>query len=70
VRVTTAFKRLLHLDGVNVTAVEFLTRSVAVTVALRRRWLVCPHCGYKTRSRHDTRPRQPSSCCTGCSSSR
>jgi transposase len=56
VRVTTAFKRLLRLDGVNVTAVEFLTATVVVTVALRRRRLVCPHCGYTTRSRYDTRP--------------
>ncbi|MGH9260908.1 MAG: ISL3 family transposase, partial [Acidimicrobiales bacterium] len=58
VRVTTAFKRLLRLDGVNVIAVEFLARSVVVTVALRRRRLVCPHCGYTTRSRYDTRPRR------------
>lgn len=56
-RVTTAFKRLLRLDGVNVTAVEFLATTVVVTVALRRRRLVCPHCGYKTRSRYDARPR-------------
>jgi transposase len=56
VRVTTAFKRLLRLDGVNVTAVEFVARAVLVTVALRRRRLVCPHCGHKTRARYDTRP--------------
>src|SRR5207253_5134484 len=29
---------------------------VVVTVALRRRLLVCPHCGHKTRFRYDTRP--------------
>ena len=56
-RVTTAFKRLLRLDGVNVTSVEFLAATVVVAVALRRRRLVCPHCGYATRSRYDTRPR-------------
>jgi transposase len=56
VRVTTAFKRLCRLDGVNVTAVEFLATMVVVTVALRRRRLVCPHCGHKTRWRYDTRP--------------
>jgi len=56
VRVTTAFKRLVRLDDVNVTAVEFASSMVVVTVALRRRRLVCPHCGYKTRGRYDTRP--------------
>jgi len=55
-RVTTAFKRLLRLEGVNVTAVDFLASMVLVTVALRRRRLICPHCGHKTRSRYDTRP--------------
>ena len=55
-RATTAFKRLLRLDDVNVVDVEFLPTIVIVTVALRRRRLVCPHCGFKTRSRYDTRP--------------
>jgi transposase len=48
VRATTAFKRLLRLDGVNVTAVEFLPAMVVVTVALTRRKLVCPECDYST----------------------
>jgi transposase len=56
VRVTTAFKRLLRLDGVNVTDVVFAATTVTVTVVLRRRRLVCPHCGHKTRFRYDTRP--------------
>jgi transposase len=58
VRVTTAFKRLLRLPGVNVTAVEFESDRVVVTVALRRRRLVCPEsgCGFSTRARYDTRP--------------
>lgn len=55
-RVTTAFKRLLRLDGVNVTDVAFTATLVVVTVALRRRRLVCGHCGYKTSARYDTRP--------------
>jgi len=55
VRATAAFKRLVRLDDVNVTAVEFLATMVVVTVALRRRRLVCPHCSYKTRWRYDTR---------------
>jgi len=57
VRVTTAFKRLLRLDDVNVTAVEFFSTLVVVTVVLRRRRLVCPHCGHKTSSRYDLRSR-------------
>lgn len=56
-RVTTAFKRLLRLDDVNVTAVEFFSALVVVTVVLRRRRLVCPHCGHKTSSRYDLRSR-------------
>ncbi len=55
-RVTTAFKRLLRLDDVNVTHVEFLPALIVVTVALRRSRLVCPHCRHKTRFRYDTRP--------------
>ena len=55
-RVTTAFKRLLRLDDVNVTDVTFLPALVVVTVALRRRRLHCPHCRHKTSSRYDTRP--------------
>lgn len=55
-RVTTAFKRLLRLDGVNVTNVEFAATIVRVTITLRRRRLICGHCGHKTRFRYDTRP--------------
>lgn len=55
-RVTTAFKRLLALPGVNVTKVEFLVRLVVVTVALRRRRLVCPLCDYSTAACYDQRP--------------
>jgi len=56
VRVTTAFKRLLRLEGVNVTDVEFAATIVRVTIVLRRRRLVCGHCGHKSRFRYDTRP--------------
>jgi transposase len=56
VRATAAFKRLVRLDDVNVTAVDFLATMVAVTVAVRRRRLVCPHCGFMTRWRYDSRP--------------
>ena len=43
-RVTTAFKRLLDLPGVNVTDVDIGTDVVVVTVALRRRRLECSEC--------------------------
>jgi transposase len=57
VRVTTAFSRLLRLGkGVVVKKVRFEPDRVIVEVALRRRRLVCPECGYSTRARKDTRP--------------
>ena len=54
-RVTTVFKRLLRLDDVNVVVVEWLARLVVVTVELRRRRLICPHCTFKTSARYDRR---------------
>jgi len=52
VRVTTAFSRLLRLGkGVLVKKVGFKRDTVVVEVALRRRRLVCPECGYSTRAR-------------------
>jgi transposase len=56
VRVTTAFSRLLALPGVWVRDVDFGDGVVAVTVALRRRVLACPVCGFETPARYDTRP--------------
>lgn len=55
-RATTAFNRLLDLDGVNVVEVD-TTRpdEVIVGVRLRRRRLICPLCDYSTASRYDTR---------------
>ena len=56
-RVTTAFSRLLRLSkGVLVKKVRFEPDRVVVEVALRRRRLICPECGYSTRARKDTRP--------------
>ena len=55
-RVTTAFNRLLALAGISVTGVSFGGDSVTVDVALRRRRLHCPQCGFTTRARYDTRP--------------
>jgi transposase len=56
VRVTTAFSRLLRLSGVWVREVRFEPHGVVVEVALKRRRLLCPMCGYSTRARKDTRP--------------
>ena len=55
-RATSAFNRLLSLDGVNVRQVDFGHDTVVVIVALRRRKLVCPGCSYSTSARYDTRP--------------
>ena len=53
-RVTTAFKHLLRLPGVNVRAVDFLADRIVVTVALKRRRLVCPLCDHSAGARHNT----------------
>lgn len=57
-RTTTAFKRLLRLDGINVNDVCFEGDRVVVTVGLKRRRLECPECSFSTRYRYDTRPVQ------------
>jgi transposase len=48
VRITAAFSRLLDLPGVWVRNVRFEPDRVVVTVALRRKMLVCPKCSYST----------------------
>ena len=55
-RVTTAFSRLLRVKGVWIRKVRFEPGRVVVEVALRRKRLRCPLCGYSTRARKDTRP--------------
>jgi len=52
-RVNAGFSRLLRLDGIWVRGVRFDTNRVVVSVALRRRRLLCPLCGYSTRHRHN-----------------
>jgi transposase len=52
-RVNAGFSRLLRLDGIWVRGVRFSTDRVVVSVALRRRRLCCPLCGYSTRHRHN-----------------
>jgi transposase len=55
VRVTAAFNRLLALPGTTVREVSFEPTRITVTVALRRRRLVCADCRYWSRARYDTR---------------
>jgi transposase len=57
VRANAAFSRLLKLPGVTVRDVVFEDADlvVSVTVALRRRRLICPRCSFSTRHRHDQR---------------
>ena len=52
-RVCAAFSRLLCLPGVWVRSVEFAPDRVLVTVALRRRRLLCPECSYSTPDREN-----------------
>jgi transposase len=52
-RVCAAFSRLLRLDGVWVRSVSFAPDRVLVTVALRRRRLVCAHCAFSTPGREN-----------------
>jgi transposase len=52
-RVNAAFSRLLRLPGVWIRAVHFEDDRVVVDVALKRRRLICPVCGYSARHRHN-----------------
>jgi transposase len=52
VRVTTAFNRLLRLDGATVAAVEFVDDGVIVDVRRRKRRVECP-CGFSSRACYD-----------------
>ena len=51
-RVTTAFNKLLALEGASVTAVTFAAEGVVVGVRRRRQRPVCP-CGWKGRAVYD-----------------
>jgi transposase len=55
VRATTLLNRLVVIDGAQVTGVTTSDEVLEVTIALRRRRLVCPHCGYTTNARYDRR---------------
>ena len=53
VRVTAAFSRLLDLSGIWVRKVCFEPDRVVVHVALRRKKLLCPRCGFSTMAREN-----------------
>jgi transposase len=53
-RVTTAFNRLLGLEGASVERVTFAQQGVVVAVRLRRRGRVCSRCGQLVAVTHDT----------------
>src|SRR5450755_28834 len=52
-RVNAGFSRLLRLDGIWVRSVRFNEDRVTVHLALRRRRLCCPLCGFSTPHRHN-----------------
>ena len=56
-RVTTAFNKMLGLEGASVTGVSFGPEGIVVALRRRARTLRCP-CGYTTRSTYDTRHRR------------
>jgi transposase len=43
-------------DGRTIAPIVGRAEAVQVEVRLRRRWLLCPACDYRTRARYDTRP--------------
>jgi transposase len=57
-RVTTAFNRLLQLQGASVVSVAFEGDGVVVGLRRRRRLLVCPRCGCVGRAGYDRRTRR------------
>lgn len=54
-RATTLCRRLLDLEGINVTTVDFAADTLVAEVMLRRRRLACGRCEFTTRFRYDTR---------------
>lgn len=57
-RVTTAFNRLLELEGASVERVTFAQQGIVVGVRLRRRGRVCSRCGQQVAATHDTSRRR------------
>jgi hypothetical protein len=57
-RVSTAFNRLLQLEGASVEAVSFAPEGIVVGVRLHRRRRVCSRCGQLVAVTHDTARRR------------
>jgi len=58
VRATTAFNRMLAIDGATVASVTFTGDGIVVELARRFRRLTCPVCGWSTRAGYDTSTRR------------
>ena len=57
-RVSTAFNRLLGLEGASVEAVAFANEGIVVSLRLRRRRRTCSRCGQLVAVTHDTTRRR------------
>lgn len=57
-RVSTAFNRLLQLEGASVERVTFAKQGIVVGVRLRRRRRICSRCGQLVAVTHDTSRRR------------
>ena len=57
-RVTTAFNRLLRLEGASVQGVSFASEGIVVGIRLRRRRRVCSRCGQLVGVTYDTTRRR------------
>jgi len=58
VRATTAFNRMLDLDGATVASVTFTGDGIVVGLRRRFRRLTCPDCGWSARAGYDTSTRR------------
>ena len=56
-RVSTAFNKMLGIEGASVAGVTFAPEGVVVSLRRRRCKLVCP-CGWKTWASYDRRRRR------------
>ena len=55
-RASTLLRRLLDLPGITVRGFSLRDGRLDIDIALTRRRLECPLCGFSTRFRYDTRP--------------
>jgi transposase len=53
VRVTTAFNRMLAIEGATVRSVTFASEGIVVGLRRRARRLTCPACGWSTAASYD-----------------